>query len=166
MIPGFGISPGGGNGNPLQYCCLRNPMDRGVWQATVHRVTKLYTTEQCVHILVSEVFCVYTFKKLCKPLHHNKAVIHEGSYVIFLNFFNYIDITLIYYPFSNLFSSISFPLITGPVLGLSYGIPTCLNLNASQHDGSRENSYVVLHFLSPCYLNANLNYFLEFKSIL
>ena len=37
-IPGSGRSPGGGNGNPLQYSCLGNPMDRGVWQATVHRV--------------------------------------------------------------------------------------------------------------------------------
>ena len=39
-IPGSGRSPGEGNGNPLQYSCLENPMDRGVWQATVHRVTK------------------------------------------------------------------------------------------------------------------------------
>ena len=35
-IPGSGISPGEGNGNPLQYSCLENPMDRGAWQATVH----------------------------------------------------------------------------------------------------------------------------------
>ena len=33
LIPGLGRWPGGGNGNPLQYCCLRNPMDRGTWQA-------------------------------------------------------------------------------------------------------------------------------------
>ena len=33
-IPGSGRSPGEGNGNPLQYCCLKNPMDRGAWQAT------------------------------------------------------------------------------------------------------------------------------------
>ena len=33
-IPGFGRSPGGGNGNPLQYSCLENPMDRGIWWAT------------------------------------------------------------------------------------------------------------------------------------
>ena len=39
-IPGSGRSPGGGNGNPLQYSCLGNPMDRGVWQATVHGITK------------------------------------------------------------------------------------------------------------------------------
>ena len=40
LIPGLGRSPGVGNGNPLQYSCLRNPMDRGAWWATVHRVTK------------------------------------------------------------------------------------------------------------------------------
>ena len=36
-------SPGEGNGNPLQYSCLENPMDRGAWQATVHGVTKCQT---------------------------------------------------------------------------------------------------------------------------
>jgi len=36
-------SPGEGNGNPLQYSCLENPMDRGVWLATVHRVAKSWT---------------------------------------------------------------------------------------------------------------------------
>ena len=43
LIPGWGRSPGGGHGNPLQYSCLENPMDRGVWQAMVHRVTKIQT---------------------------------------------------------------------------------------------------------------------------
>ena len=38
-IPGSGRSPGVGSGNPLQYSCLENPMDRGAWQATVHGVT-------------------------------------------------------------------------------------------------------------------------------
>ena len=38
-IPGSGRSPGEGHGNPLQYSTLENPMDRGVWQATVHGVT-------------------------------------------------------------------------------------------------------------------------------
>ena len=45
-IPGSGRSPGEENGNPLQYSCLENSMDRGVWWATVHRVTKTDTTEQ------------------------------------------------------------------------------------------------------------------------
>ena len=40
LIPGSGRSPGEGNGNPLQYSCLENPMDKGAWQTTVHWVTK------------------------------------------------------------------------------------------------------------------------------
>ena len=40
LIPESGRSPGEGNGNPLQHSCLENPMDRGVWWATVHGVTK------------------------------------------------------------------------------------------------------------------------------
>ena len=39
-IPGSGRSPGEGNGNPLQYSCLENSIDRGAWWATVYRVTK------------------------------------------------------------------------------------------------------------------------------
>ena len=40
LIPESGRYPGGGNGNPLQYSCLQNPMDRGAWRATVQGVTK------------------------------------------------------------------------------------------------------------------------------
>ena len=39
-VPGPGRSPGGGHGNPLQYSCLENSMDRGAWQAIIHRITK------------------------------------------------------------------------------------------------------------------------------
>ena len=42
-IPGWGRSPGGGQGNRLQYFCLENPMDGGAWQATVHRVAQSWT---------------------------------------------------------------------------------------------------------------------------
>ena len=42
-ISGSGRSPGGGHGNPLQYACLENPIDRGGWWATVHRVAKSQT---------------------------------------------------------------------------------------------------------------------------
>ena len=45
MIPGLGRSPGEGNGNPLQYSCLENPIDRGAWQATAHAVAESDTTE-------------------------------------------------------------------------------------------------------------------------
>ena len=40
LIPGLGRSPGGEDGNLLQYSCLENPMGRGAWQATVHRVAE------------------------------------------------------------------------------------------------------------------------------
>ena len=45
-IPGLGRSPGEGNGNPLQYSCLENPMEGGAWKATVHWVTESDTTER------------------------------------------------------------------------------------------------------------------------
>ena len=41
LIPELGRSPGGRDGNPLQYSCLENPMDRGAWWATVHGVAKI-----------------------------------------------------------------------------------------------------------------------------
>jgi len=44
-IPGLGRSPGEGNGNPFQYSCLENPMDRGAWQAIVHGVAGSDMTE-------------------------------------------------------------------------------------------------------------------------
>ena len=43
LIPGLGRSPGEGHDNPVQYFCLKNPMDRGAWRVIVHRVTKSWT---------------------------------------------------------------------------------------------------------------------------
>ena len=43
LIPGSGRSPRGGHGNPLQYSCLENPMDRAFWRATVHAVAQIQT---------------------------------------------------------------------------------------------------------------------------
>ena len=56
LIPGSGISPGEGNGNPLQYSCLRNPMDRGACQATVHGVTESQTQLTCFTLSSHTVF--------------------------------------------------------------------------------------------------------------
>ena len=53
LIPGSGRSPGVRNGNPLQYSCLENSMDRGAWWATVHGVTKSDMTE---HVHTKRVF--------------------------------------------------------------------------------------------------------------
>ena len=50
-IPESGSSLGVGNGKPVQYSCLGNPMDRGTWQATVHGVTELDMTEH-THIII------------------------------------------------------------------------------------------------------------------
>ena len=52
LIPGLGRSPRRGHGNPLQYSCLENPMDRGACQATVHRVSvsELDMTEVTEHV--------------------------------------------------------------------------------------------------------------------
>ena len=54
LIPGSGRSPGGGHGNLLQYSCLENPVDRGAWRATVHRVARSQTRLKrlSVHALV------------------------------------------------------------------------------------------------------------------
>ena len=49
-IHGSGRSPGGGNGNPVQYYCLENPMDRRAWRATVHGVTESDTGQHSTHI--------------------------------------------------------------------------------------------------------------------
>ena len=55
-IPGSGRSPGEGNGNPLQFCCLENPMDRGAWYATVHGVTKSRTRLRNLNLLIYAVY--------------------------------------------------------------------------------------------------------------
>ena len=52
FIPGWERSPGGENGNPLQYSCLENPADRGGWWATVHGVTK---SDMIEHVCVGRI---------------------------------------------------------------------------------------------------------------
>ena len=52
-VPELGRSPGEGNGNPLQYSCLVNPMHRGTWWVTVHRVAELDTTEAIEYACIS-----------------------------------------------------------------------------------------------------------------
>ena len=61
-IPGSGRSPGEGNGNPLQYSCLRNPIDRGAWQATVHGVKRVG------HYLATKLLLRRTLATWCEEL--------------------------------------------------------------------------------------------------
>ena len=69
-IPGSGRYPGEGNGNPLQYSCLENPMDSGAWWATVHGVAKSQTR-------LSELTFTYTTSPILKKPCINK--IHDGE---------------------------------------------------------------------------------------
>ena len=69
-IPGSGRSPRGGHGNPIQYFCLENPMDRGSWQATVHRVAKTQTRLKWLITHKGDSIC-----KVCSKL--------LGSYILF-----------------------------------------------------------------------------------
>ena len=65
-IPGSGRSSGAGNGNPLQDSCLENPMERGAWGATPHRVTKSWTQHFHFPLLtilhnIAMNICIYVF---------------------------------------------------------------------------------------------------------
>ena len=64
LIPGSGRSPGRGNGNPLQYSCLENPIDKGAWQATVHGVTNCWTRlkQLSIHTVSNIISCFQFFK--------------------------------------------------------------------------------------------------------
>ena len=57
LIPGWGIAPGEGNGNPLQYSCLEIPMDGGAWWATIHGVAKSWTRLSDFTFFVHPVGC-------------------------------------------------------------------------------------------------------------
>ena len=59
-IPGSGRSPGGGNGSPLWYFCLENPMDRGAWRATVPGVAKESNTTEHDAMSVHPKLLIYT----------------------------------------------------------------------------------------------------------
>ena len=76
-IPGLGRSPGEGNGNPLQYPCLENPMDGEAWQATVHGVAKSQTR------LSDFTFTFYSFTKEEKSqiqLVSTFSFLHRGNH--------------------------------------------------------------------------------------
>ena len=90
LIPGSRRSPGEGNGNPLQYSCLGNCMDRGAWWATVHRVAHSWTrlnnwAHTCIDIymtlmlsaFLSQFWCTLYFSSL-QSKKHTAWLFHEG----------------------------------------------------------------------------------------
>ena len=110
LIPRSGRSPGGGHDSPLQCSCLQNPMDRGVWWATVHRVTESDTTEVTSHThthTYTELFYSVQFSPvaqscliLCDPmdcstpgllvhdqlLEYFTTIIQKNYFVVYLKF--------------------------------------------------------------------------------
>ena len=82
-IPGLGRSPGGGHGNPLQYSCLENPMDRGAWCPTVHGVANSQTRLKRLSTHTRRLCSMY--QKLCLKIlykmYHLKKRIQRGIYL-------------------------------------------------------------------------------------
>ena len=79
-ISGLGRSPGGGNGNPFQYSCLKNPMDRGAWQARVHGVTKSWTQ-------LKQLSSMYTSQWQVKLWPHTHTHTHTHTHRTVQNFY-------------------------------------------------------------------------------
>ena len=77
-IPGSERSPGVKNGNPLQYSCLENPMDRGAWWATVHRVAKSWTQPKQLGVQACITRRIRTYvKKAMERVKMNNCLILE-----------------------------------------------------------------------------------------
>ena len=107
-VPGLRRSPGGGNGNPLQYSCLENPMDVGAWRATVHGVARSWNTSEwltlwtlliadlqyCVGFLYTKKWfnyaCIYILfnYKLLQDIEYSSLYYVEGTcYFIFISLY-------------------------------------------------------------------------------
>ena len=79
MIPGSERSLGVENGNPLQYSCLENPMDRGAWQATVYTVAEPDVTEVTQHIAQGKISAYTPIMYPCHQ-HSDTACFHCDTY--------------------------------------------------------------------------------------
>ena len=91
LIPGSGGSPGEGHGSPLQYCCLENPMGRGAWQATVHRVTKGWTWLKCLSTHALEI-ALSQVKRKKKRIQHFSLWRGDIMHQMSINYLSYLSI--------------------------------------------------------------------------
>ena len=85
-ISGLGRFPGVGNGGPLQDFCLENPMERGAWWPTVHRITESDTTEVTYSTMILEILFL---------------VIDNYKYSVFVFYHTSLDISLVYFTITN-----------------------------------------------------------------
>ena len=99
LIPGSGRSPGEGNGNPLQYSCLENLIDRGAWQAMVHGVTNSWTQLSKWH---------FHFSLLCSSRRENTDA-KEG-------------LKLVFWGCAVLTPPLQMPTVSAPVVGVGTGV--------------------------------------------
>ena len=109
-IPGSERFPGGGNGDPLQYCCLKNSMDRGARQATVHGVAKSWTRlndwaqRHRVALQCCVSFCCAAKRISCKYT-YNPLFLGFPSHLGHYYFFNDSELSVIWFPFSTVLHS-------------------------------------------------------------
>ena len=90
-IPGSGRYPGGGHGIPFQYSCLENPMDRGAWWATVHRVTRSWTwlKQLSTHARRNETRSYVEMWKDLQSTIHSKVTQKEKDKYIFTHVYGF-----------------------------------------------------------------------------
>ena len=82
-VPESGRSPGGRHGNPLQCSCLENPMDRGAWWATVHRVAKSQTWLEWLS-MQAYIKYIYIYIYVISNLHHiNRNNVGQSIFLLF-----------------------------------------------------------------------------------
>ena len=107
-IPGLEWSPGEGNGNPLQYSCLENPMDGGAWWFTVHEVAEFDTTEQLsthaqgVHLQAIDRQQV-TKRHISSRFKPQRPCLPPPPTLLFFSFFHSVFHTLTHYQFTCMF---------------------------------------------------------------
>ena len=102
-VPKLGRSPGGGHGNPFQYSCLKNPMERGAWWATVHSVAELDMTKATEYnellsllllVLLGDSFSILWFLHFCELI-NTQLMTWRGVLCITLEFSLLLQLSLL-----------------------------------------------------------------------